>query len=276
MDVEARQLALQYLDRAKKADSAGAALLKEARKVNMAVASNPSDALLARRATLARDAYNARMNAEAGRTMAAYALLAQREGDRAISAQQAMARVQTAQQREVLVEEVKGGQMRRNIMLQAASAAGQALQKAPGLPASVVGKVKKSTGAEQVTVGRADMFRSEKYNELTGSFFPEDIRAAASSLKGLGGFGCLSCGWEQQLSDAIETDATAVRNEAHALAAKTASQEPGAAALAQQAEGLLAQLQQRHALEMSATGGMPWLHIVGSAVATILLLKVLK
>lgn len=274
MDIEARQLALQYLDRSKRAETQSAALLKEARKVNMAASQRPSDALLSRRAVLARDAYNARMNAEVGRTMAAYALLAEREGTKAVSAQEAMRRVKDAKQKDVLVEEAKGGQIRRNIMLQAAAAAEKALQYAPGLPKNIVGNRTESAGAAQATVGASGIFRPKKYTTVQGSFFPEDIRAAASSFKGMD-LGCMSCEWNTQLGDAIEQDAARVQTAAKDMALVTAAQEPGAAALVQQADGLIAQLRQRYMQEMP-TGEHPWVHMAIAAVATFTLIKVLK
>lgn len=273
MDVEARQLALQYLDRSRKAQTASKNLLVAARKANMAAGLNPTNANTARRAVLARDAYNARMNAEAGVTMAAYALLAEREGTRAITAQQALQRTQDARQRSVLVETAKGAQLRRNIMLQASQAAAKALDTAPGLPASIVGNVKEAASATQVTPGAKSTYRPDRFKAIANSFFPDDIRAAASSLKGLD---CASCdaAWEQKALAAIETDAAAVRSAAQERASKVASQEPGAAALAQEAEGLIAQLRQQYDREMASTGTHPWLHIAGASLATLFFIKV--
>lgn len=276
MDIEARQLALQYLDRAKRADTIGKQALEAARKLNMEVALKPTDAKLARRAVLARDAYNARMSAEAGRTAAAYALIAEKEGTRAITAQQAMAKVEQAK-RGVLAEEVKGGQLRRNIMLQAAQAAEKALKSAPGLPATIVGKQTKSVGAGQVTANaESGVYRPERYGAAMNAFFPEDVRAAASSFRGLSGLAePTGASWFKCLGDAIEKDAAVVLESAKKQAEEFASQEPGAAGLAQQANGLIAQLRRQYMAEMP-TGQHPWLHMAGSALAVFIILKVLK
>lgn len=266
MDVEARQLALQYLKRAEQADTQATALLEAARKANKAVALNPTNAEQARRATLAREAYNARMNAEVGRVMAAFALLAEREGTRAQTARQVLSKVQDAQRQEVLVESAKGGELRRNIMLQAAQAAEKALQSAPGLPAFVVDN-KMSAGADQMTVGASGFFRPSKVQEVQGSFFPADVRAAAGSLRGLG--------WTDSFLTSIENDAKAVADEAKRLADEVAAQEPGSAGLSQEAGGLIARLRIQYNREMP-TGQHPWLHMAGAVAATLLILKVLK
>lgn len=269
LDVEARQLGLWHLENARRGESESAKLLSAAVEANMEFARTQSDAAKARRALLARRAYETRINAELGRTMAAYALLAEREGTKALSAREAMQRAEAAKRREVLVEEAKGGQMRRNIMLQAAKAAARALDAAPGLPASVVGAV---PSANQATVGLTETFRPPKYIERAGAFFPLDVRAAAGTLQGL----AQGDEWVQQLTSSISNDAAEVVKRAHEYAAEVASQEPGAAALAEEAKSLTDTLKARYAAEAKGTAGFPWLHVVGGSAILYILWKVLR
>lgn len=269
MDTEARQLALQYLNRAERGQTESLRLLDAAQQANMDFAQNQSDAAKARRAALARRAYQSRVSAELGRVMAAYALLAEREGSRALSARQAMARVQDAQKREVLVEEAKGGELRRGIMLQAMQAAAKAFDAAPGLPEKLVAAM---PGPEQSTVGMTEMFRPPAYIKRAGAFFPMDVRAAAGTLAGL----AEPEAWTGDVEKSLTEDAANVVKRAHELAAEVAAQEPGAAALAEEAKSLGTQLKARGAAEAAGTAGFPWLHVVGGGAVLYILWKVLK
>lgn len=271
MDLEARQLAKQHLERAQRGETESYGLLQAAQKANVEFAQNQSSTTHARRAVLARRAYETRITAELGRVMGAYALMAEREGTKAITAKQAMAKVRTAQQREVLVEQVKGAELRRGIMLQAMKAAEKAFDAAPGLPESVVGSGLMA-GPAQATVGLTENFRPPSYISRAGAFFPTDVRAAAGSLKGVS----LGDDWMQQVQTAIETDSAAVVKRAHELAAEVAGQEPGAAAVAQEAQNISTVLKARYATEAAGAGGFPWLHVVGGGAVLYILWKVLR
>lgn len=266
-DIEARQLALQYIDRAAKAETASKVLLKQAQQANMDFARNQSDAAAARRAVLAQQAYTHRMSAELGRTMAAYALLAEKEGARALTAREALSRVQDSRQREVLIEEVKGGELRRNIMLQAASAATKALSVAPGLA------VPPGAGASQSTPGNTGVFRAQYVEKLKGQFYPSDIRVASSALAGLSGDE-----WMSSLLESIERDAKAVSQKANELASEASAQEPGAAGLSQQADGVINQLKRRAMAEhnWSRPPSMPLLHMAVAGVGVLLLTRLFR
>jgi hypothetical protein len=276
--IPASQMTLTALKAAENADTRAASLLKAARQANIDMMKAPSDAARARRSVLAQQAYDSRMNAQVSRVRAAFSLMADEEGTKAVTARQALQQVQNAQKREVLAVAVKGGELRRNIMLQAAAATDKALAVAPGLPASIGGRIQdlhKSPSASQATVGTST-FRPKRYETVASEFFPEDIRNAASSLRGLGGLGYIS-NFDETLTNVIEQDAQKVLDAAKSNASAIAQQEPGAAQLAQRAEGLVASLQRRYELEMqNPTGDHPWLHIAGGVLAGVLLYKVLR
>lgn len=269
LDVEARQLAKQFLDRAQRGETESYGLLKAAQKANVDFATNQSSAAAARRAQLARRAYETRVNAELSRTMAAYALLAEREGTRALTARETLKRVQDAKRKETLVEEAKGGSMRRSIMMQAMQATAKALDAAPGLPESVVGMM---PGPSQATVGLTDEFRAPEYISRAGAFFPLDVRAAAGSLKGL----AQGTDWDSTLLDRISEDTAAVVKRAHELAAEVMKQEPGTSGMTDEAKSLTDTLKLRHDAEARGVAGFPWLHVVGGGAALYLLWKVLR
>lgn len=267
-DIEARALALRYLDAARRGESESRRLLAEAQKANLEFALRPSDGSKARRAVLARHAYETRLNAELGRTMAAYALLAGREGTRALTAREAMKRVKDAKTREVLVEQAKGGEMRRSIMLQAMEAAAKAFDVAKGLPESVVGT---PPGAAQTTIGLTEAFRPKSYLRHAAAFFPLDVRVAS----GLGDASSAGAEWVGDLTQRLEEDSARIVRRAHELAAQVASQEPGAAALQKEAERLATRLKARYTAEARGRGGFPWLHVVGIVGGLYVLKKLL-
>ena len=279
--IAASQMTLTALKAADRADTRSNLLRKAAERANLEMLKNPSDAVRARRSVLAQQAYDARMNAQVSRVRAAFSLLADEEGTRAVTARQALQQVQNAQKRDVLTLAVKGGELRRNIMLQAATATDKALAVAPGLPASIGGRIQnlnKVPSASQTTVGQST-FRPKRYNSIASEFFPEDIRNAASALGGLGSMpssGFIQ-GFAETLETVIETDAKKVLEQAKSDASAVAQQEPGTAQLAQRAEGLVASIGRRYELEMqNPTGGHPWVHMAGAALAGFFLYKVLR
>ena len=279
MDVEARQLALTQLQRAKQGDSQSRQLLKQAQQANAEFIKNPSNAAEARRAVLARRAYDSRVSAEVGRVRAAFALMAADEGTQAISARQAEQRATDSRQKAVFIEKAKGASLRRGIMLQAQDAAEKAFEAAPGLPHTEAEM--KASAPQQATVGLTENFRPPSYLKNVGTFFPSDVRAAASSFKGLSNAPNANwsesspLGWLGAVEQSIEEAAAAVQARGVELAKEVAAQEPGAANLADKATGIIAQLKQRHEAEMTPAG-MPWLHIIGGGLAALLIMKVLK
>jgi hypothetical protein len=278
--IPASQMTMSALKAAESADTRSTNLLKAAQQANLEMLKSPSDAARARRSILAQQAYNSRMNAQVSRVRAAFSLMADEEGTKAVTARQALQQVQNAQKRNVLAVAVQGGELRRNIMLQAAAATDKALAVAPGLPASIGGQIQdlhKTPSASQTTVG-ASTFRPKRYETVASEFFPADIRDAASSLRGIdGGTVGFIANFDQTLNNAIEQDAQKVLDAAKHEASLIAQQEPGAAQLAQRAEGLVASLQRRYELEMqNPTGDHPWLHMAGAALAGFFLYKVLR
>lgn len=269
LDVHSSQLASQMLAQARRGETESFKLLQAAQEANMAFTRDQSNASKARRAVLAKRAYETRINAELGRTMAAYALLADREGNAAQTARQALQRVQDAKRREVLVDTVKGAERRRSIMLQAVEAAKKAFDAAPGLPESVVSEM---PGPAQTTMGMNEMFRPPSYIKRAGAFFPMDVRAAAGTLKGLDE----GTTWDETFTRSISDDAAAVVKRAHELASEVASQDPATAGLAEKAKSMTDMLKARHADEAAGRAGFPWLHVVGGGAVLYVLWKVFR
>lgn len=277
MDVAARQLVLTQLKRAETGDTQSRELLKMAQDANMTFMSTGGSALEGRRAVLARRAYDTRVNSVVGRVRAAYALLAENEGNTAISARQAAARVTLASQKEVFIVRAKNAELRRNIMLQAQQAAEKAFDAAPGLPESIGGKAGFVSSA-QVTLGITESYRPPSYISRTNDFFPADIRAAAGSLKGFDLPGASRggtdspLGWLGAVEASIEADAQKVEARAHELAKQVTAQEAGTSNLSVQAESLVTQLRDRQANE--SQNGIPYLHIAAGIVLGVVIKKV--
>lgn len=267
-DIEARQLVLQQLNRVKQADTQARALLEQARAASFSLAKNPSSAVQGRTTMLAQKAYTSRVNAEIGRVRAAYALLAEREGNAAATAQQTLKSVKDSRQRAVLIQTSRAASLRRNIMLQAGAAAEKAFSFAPPLPGAVA-----PVSAQQTTTGLTSNYRPPSYVARAGDFFPADVRAAAGSLRGLADVGSL--GWLGQAEAVINDGAQKVLNAAHDAAKAVTAQEAGASDLSVQAEGLVNQLRAQQELE--APGGrLPWLHIIGGGILAVVLYKVVS
>ncbi len=277
-DVTSSNLSLSLLNAAKDGETKAAEFLKMARKANLDHATSPNDFTAGRRAVLARKAYDAKVNAGVARTRAAFALLAKDEGDKALAARAGMARATTVPAHGVFVEQVKRAEFRRSIMLQASEAAATAFDAAPGLPASIGGP-SGSASAGQITVGHNDQYRPPSYVERAGGFFPSDIRAAASSLRGLPGMNTNSphdapLGWIAGLEAACDEAAVRVESAGLQKAAAITSQEASTADLQVQAEGIIQQLSARHTAEM--VNGVPYLHIAGGLIIGALLYKFLR
>lgn len=275
-DVEAHQLVLNQLNRAKGADTESRKLLEAARKANLQYATDRSSATAGRAVLLAQKAYEARVSSVIGTTRATYALLAAREGDATLTANETMKQVTDARQRDVLVLAAKASSLRRNILLQAGEQAEKAFNVAPPLP-----RMKVNAAAHQATVGMSEMYRPPSYVSRMSAFFPADVIAAAGSLRGndapltarsndlpLGNFAAVEA--------AIEDGAQKVQAQATVLAKQVTAQEAGASDLSVQAENLFAQLQARHTVESAGPAGIPWLHIAGAGLLGFLIHKALS
>jgi hypothetical protein len=269
LDEEAGRLAAEMLSRVRRGEVESARLLLAAQKAHTDYARNQSNAAKARRAVLAAHAYQTRINTELGRVLAAYALLAKSEGDRAAKARAAQATAKTAQQREALEETAKAATVRRSLMLQAMAAAEKAFDAAPGLPESVVGEM---PGPAQVTVGVTEMFRPPSYVKRAGAFFPLDIRRAAGALQGLG-----DSAWLDELYGRIKRDVASVRQRAYEYASEITSQDPAAAGLAQRVPAVvetLKTLPQPSAKKKEED--FPWPHVLVGGAVLYILWKVLQ
>lgn len=266
-DIEARQLMLQQLNRVKQADTQAKSLLEQARGSSMAFARNPTSMVQGRTASLAQQAYTSRVNAEIGRVRAAYALLAEQQGNIAATANATLRSVKDSRQKAVLIETSKAASLRRNIMLQAGAAAEKAFRVAPPLPGSV-----DPISSQQRTVGLTENYRPPSYVNRASGFFPADVRAAAGSLSGAD-HGTL--GWFASAEAVINDGAQKVLVAAHEAAKSVTGQEAGAADLSVQAEGLVDQLRAQQQAE-APNGQLPWLHIVGGGILAVVLYKVVS
>ena len=271
-DTEASQLALKQLRAMDAGASASGAALAKAWAANVEAGKNPSNANLMRRAALAQDAYDHRVSSEKSRMGAAYSLMAAREGGKAISAQQAMSQATTAAQREVLVQQAKFATLRRNVMLQAAESA-QKNFKVPALPPLMRAS---STGNQEVTLNLKDAWRPPGWVERTNLFFPEDVRVAAGAAGSLAGMrndlGRLDAGnWWDSFVQHQSQGVLSGFAEAERAVATITSQEPGSAAVAEDAKRVMAQLQPAQVKQVQMTSSPFragwWMFPVAAAVA---------
>jgi hypothetical protein len=271
-DMEARQLAIRAYNRMVSGTTQAGRLLSQAWEENARLMKDPSSPARARRAQLAQQAYDARVSAEVGKMMAAYALMAEREGNEAQTAREAAASVREASQQKVLIENSKNAHLRRNIMVQAAMAAERAFAVAPALPPSLVGR---SAVNQDVAVNHTTAWRPASWVRRMNNFFPSDIQAAAGAAGAINGLGdeALAAGdndlepnrWWSTALGCMDEGAAKVRNEAVAQAEKVASQLPSTAGLAQQAQAMASELNsaqvqtQREVAKARSGSILPWL-----------------
>lgn len=215
-------------------------LYTQAVEANRIATMDMSDAARARRSLLAKRAYEARVNLEASRFTAAFALLAQVEAERAATAEQrarALPRdVANRLARETYLEEANGAKLRQNSMLQAVAAAARSLQAAPPLGSALVGK---SESNQQMSIDPTNGWRPPAYVERMGIFFPSDIRKAAGTLKGLEDHLCGEQ-WVGAYTEHMEDGARRVALEAERLANEAAS-DVGSKTLADRASRMAAE-----------------------------------
>lgn len=268
-DVEASQFALRALDVMEKGASASGDYLAEAWRANMAAGRDPSDAMKMRRAVLAQRAYENRVTSEKGRMMAAFSIMASREGNDAITAQQAALRARTAQERQVLVERAKHATRRRNVMLEAAEVASKSFN-APALPPLVAQGSAFNDG--EMTVGLTNEFRPPSLVKRTNLFFPNDVRVAAGAAGGesLKGLAALDAGsWWPSFVAHQSDGILAAFSEAERAASPITGQEPGVVAVTEEAKKVMSALQPAQvSTAKAAQSSVPWgLIAVGAAAA---------
>jgi hypothetical protein len=271
MDVEARQLGLKYLNAAKAADTEADKLLVEARKASMAFGVKQDSAMAARRAVLAQQAYKHRINAVAGRQMAAYALLAADAGDKAVKASTVAKQVAESERQRVLITEAEQASARRNLMMQAMQATTGALKNVPGLPAKFTGR---PVSSEQMTVNGSQTWRSPAYVERASFFFPSDIRAAAGSFNGVGMQG--DDAWFYGVSAAMDESVKQAEAQTAEAAKSVVDSDPSGMGAEQQAQGIIAKLKAEWETNRKTmppmmdavkthVSGSPTIHLVGLA-----------
>ncbi len=256
-DTQASQLALRALKRMDEGATVSGAYLAKAWEANVAAGKDQTDAMKMRRAALAQDAYDHRVSSEKGRMMAAYALMASREGDKAITAQQAAAKANSASEKKILVETAKFATLRRNVMLQAMETAEKNF-KAPALPPLLRASAK---GNEQVTLNMKDQWRPPSWVGRTNLFFPEDVRVAAGASGALSGLGNLDPNnwWDSYLQYQTQGVLSGFAEAARAVE-PIVSQEPGSASVAAEIPALMQdlQLQQTKSVNSAARTWLPW------------------
>lgn len=268
-DTEAANFALNALRMMERGASTSGALLSRAWSANIQAGKDPSDVMKMRRAALAQDAYEARVSSEKGRLMAAYALMAVREGNKAVTAQQAAQAAQTAQERKTFVEQAKFASLRRNVMLQAAQTAEKAF-KVPALPPLLK---QSATTNNQVTLNLNNEWRPPALVQRANLFFPDDVRVAAgvAGSETFHGLGDLDSGnWWDSFVQYQSKGVLAGFAEADREVSKVVSQEPGSAQVGEQAKALAEQLKNQQLTTAKSTQGsaLPWWLIpVGAAVA---------
>ncbi len=252
--IPTQQAALRAFQNALAADVESREFLNQAIAANqqlvLADKGIPASALVQRRAMLAQDAYRNRMNAEAGRVRAAYALQASQAGEEFMTAREALKQATDAKQIRTLVSRADSAALRTNLMVQAMEATTEAYKGAPGLPGTLTNGVPlaanagagfpSATSSQQNTPGRAQLFRSDTWLQRANQQFPADVRAAAGALSGMNNGTGLSAGFANAFDDSglqtwsttfqrhIETDAKNVARLAREKARERARGSMGA------------------------------------------------
>ena len=214
-DTEARAFVLDAYSVATAGETESTKLMRAATEANRDFALNQSDAAAARRAVLAKQAYNARMNSEVAKVRAAYALLAAEEGEKAISAEAMMNRVDLAR-RGQLLKDTQRARARRNVLIQAMQSTDKVFASMPGLPSQYTGLPPSGT---QATVGSTQTFRDPAFLTRASAFFPADIRAAAGALNGVK---MPADSWLNGVIGCVDRDAAVMRQRANDEAKKCA------------------------------------------------------
>lgn len=196
-DAPARNAAIDAVNRMMHAATRGGSLLAAARDASIKSEQSSFDADKARAASLAQEGYQSLMSAEVARYRAAFFLMAEQHGNQAMSFKQAAAATTTAQQKAPLIAQAKTHDVARDILMQAAASTAKALQNVPPLPAHVTGQLRTnqvvaSGGGEELMGQPTYGWRPKVFTDLTGNFFPQDVKRAAGALQGqMGGIGSL-------------------------------------------------------------------------------------
>ena len=180
LNAPVRTAAINAVDQMMNDSQRAALLLKQARSEVMRA---PAGTLSSgRAAVLAREAYEARTSAEVGKYRAAYTLVAESEASKAELARRAAARAQDPKKHAALVEKAKYHGVRRDLMVAAAKATSKALKRIPPLPAHVTKNAATLPSNHELLASPTLGWRPPAFNNLTGNFYPDDVRAAAGAL----------------------------------------------------------------------------------------------
>lgn len=196
-DVPARQAALIALDNMKGAATRAGVLLTSARKAMMEEMSGNPSVKKGTAAVIAQQAYDSAMSAEVARYRAAFAILAEEQGNEYTKYSTAAAQTVAAQQKQPLVQKANFHGKQRDLLMQAADATGEALRTLPPLPFNITGQLRTNQtvaqgGGEEMFAQPSFGWRPKVFTDLTGNFFPADVKRAAGGLQGgLGGIGSL-------------------------------------------------------------------------------------
>lgn len=285
-DPGARQALLNAYEKMLQGATKAGKTLAAAQQANIALMKDPSSLNRARRAQLATTAYEARVSSDVGRMQAAYALMADREGQDLARLRNAVAASTDKATVSQLVERSRGANLRRNIMLQAAAAAEKAFDAAPALPMSVMGRAMQNN---DIAVNFTNAWRPPSWVARANTFFPTDIQAAAGAAGSLGGFDDESstpAGWFEGVLGCCRDGTSKVTQRATELAEKVTDQLPGTMGLAQQARAVAVELQglQDRLMQEAATEPVgpiaavskPWGMILAGGAAAYLIWRMTR
>lgn len=197
LDAPARQAALIAVNNMMSAATRSGSLLAAARQASMAEASGDPSVAKGRAALIAQDAYQSAISAEVAKYRAAYAIMAEEHGNHYVTFARAASQARTAQHKQPLIQKAKFHGKARDIMMQASAATEGALKNVPPLPMHITGQLRTNQqvakgGGEEYLAQPTFGWRPQVYKDLTGNFFPKDIKNAAGALNGaLGGIGSL-------------------------------------------------------------------------------------
>jgi hypothetical protein len=137
------------------------------------------------------------VSAEVAKYRAAFFILAESHGHQATTFAEAAAAAQSAVQKQPLVQKADFHAKARNLLMKAADATDAALKVVPPLPYHITGQARTNQqvaqGGSEEMLGQPDFgWRPKVFTDLTGNFFPADVKKAAAPLSGgLGGIGSL-------------------------------------------------------------------------------------
>lgn len=194
LDVPARQATLIAVNDMMEAATRSGELLRAAREASVRAAGNSNSPAQQNAASLAREAYTQRTNAEVAKYRAAYAIMAEQNGEESASAAEAAKNATTAKAQGPFISKANYHGKVRDLMMQASAACAQALKSVPPLPFHVAPAPRIGPEDNVARGGSAELmaqptygWRPKKYSELMGDFYPTNYKLAAGALSGVHG-----------------------------------------------------------------------------------------